>query len=133
MTEQKKERKIYSRYIYNRGLQTLWKGDAANPGSFYRTISITTDQFNSTVGVFQVIALEGAGKGIENGKFAGTEGDPKILFDKDFNGMDAAAEQFGKLVKDAEQAGYKIMTFWDQIEYEQKLRDSKAQHEKMDH
>jgi hypothetical protein len=119
------QRKIYSRYIYNRGLQTLWKGDAANPGALYRTIAITSDEFNSTLGVFQVLELEGTGKGIENGKFAGTEGDPKVLFDSDFNGMDAAAEQFKKLVKEAEAAGLKLMTFWDQIEYEEKLRAPK--------
>ncbi len=119
------EKKRYARYVYNRGLQTLWKGDAANPGAFFRSVAIVTDQFNSTVGVFQVYALEGIGKGVENGKFAGTEGEPKLLFDQDFDGMDAAAEQFDKLVKEAEVERFKIMTFWDQIEFEEKAKASK--------
>ena len=59
-----KERKTYARYIYNRGLQTFWKGDAANAGSRFRSIAIASDQFNSTEGTFQVYALEGVGKGI---------------------------------------------------------------------
>ena len=94
-------------------------------GSQFRSIAITTDQFNSTVVIFQVLALEGIGKGVKDGKFVGSEDDPKILFDKDFNGLDAAAQKFGELAKDAEASGFKEMTFWDQIEYEEKLRASK--------
>jgi hypothetical protein len=76
-----KERKIYSRYVFNRGLQTLWKGDAAKAGSQFRSIAITSDEFNSTQGIFQVLALEGIGRGIKDGKFAGSKDDPKVLFD----------------------------------------------------
>ena len=124
-TEKPADKKRYARYVYNRGLQTLWKGDAANPGAFFRSVAIATDQFNSTVGVFQIYALEGIGKGVENGEFAGTEGEPKLLFDQDFDGMDVAARQFDKLVKEAEAEGFKIMTFWDQIEFEENAKASK--------
>lgn len=120
-----REKKYYARYIYNRGLESLWKGDPANPGAFFRSVAIVTDQFNSTRGVFQVYALEGIGNGIENGKFAGTETEPTLLFDKEYEGMDAAAEQFAKLVKEAEALGFKAMTFWDQIEFEEKARASR--------
>ena len=69
------KKKIYSHYIYNRGLNTLWKGDAANPGTLFRSVSLTTNEFNSTLGTFQVYALVGIGIGIENGKFSGTKAD----------------------------------------------------------
>lgn len=119
------ERKHYSRYFYNRDLQTLWKGDASEAGSQYRSIAIATSQLNSIVGVFQVLALEGVGKGIRDGEFVGGDDNPKVLFDKDFDGLDAAADEFHKLLKDAEANGFQSMTFWGNIEYEQKLRASK--------
>ena len=118
------ERKIYSRYIINRGLTTLWKGDPATPGVLYRSIVLTSPDFNSTAGLFQVLALEGAGKGVENGRFAGPQGEARVLFDMDLDGLDEAAKQFDVLVKDAEKNGFAQMTFWDQIEFEAKLRDS---------
>jgi hypothetical protein len=117
-------RKVYSRYIFNRGLVTLWKGDPATPGALYRSIVLTSPDFNSTAAVFQVLALEGAGKGIEGGKFAGPQGEARVLFDKDFNGEEAA-KQFNDLVTEAEGNGFARMTFWDQIEFEEKLRASK--------
>ena len=76
-----KEQKVYSRYIFNRGLQTLWKGDTAVAGSQFRSVAITSDEFNSTQGTFQVFALEGVGRGIRDGKFAGSEADPKMFKD----------------------------------------------------
>ncbi|WP_158791508.1 hypothetical protein [Granulicella sp. L60] len=120
------ERKAYSRYIFNRGLATLWKGDPATPGALYRSIVLTSADFNSTAAVFQVLELEGAGNGVENGKFAGPQGEPNILFDQDFEGMDDAAKQFNVLVKEAESQGFKMMTFWDQIDFEEKLKASRA-------
>ncbi len=91
-----------------------------------RSIALTLNEFNSTFGVFQVLALEGTGSGIENGKFAGPQGDPRILFDEDFQGINDAAKQFGELVKNAESRGFKMITFWDQIEFEEKLRAFKG-------
>jgi hypothetical protein len=118
------ERKIYSRYVFNRGLQTLWKGDAAITGSQFRSIAITSDEFNSTQGIFQVLALEGIGKGIEGGKFAGSRGDPQVLFDKDFRGLDEAGKKFGELVVAAERDGFMRITFMDIIDFEEKARGS---------
>jgi hypothetical protein len=115
----------YARYIYVRGLQTLWRGDPANGGALFRSVAIVTDQFNSTIGVFQVYALEGTGKGVEDGKFAGADGAPRLLFDEDFDGMDAAVTQFEKLENQAVEEGFKIMSLWDQIEFEEKLRASR--------
>jgi hypothetical protein len=117
-----KERKNYARYIFNRGLETFWKGDAADPGSQFRSIAIASDQFNSTQGVFQVYALEGVGKGIQKGKFAGSEDDPSVLFDKDFVGLEAAAKQFNDLAEDAMKNGFTLMDFMDVLEFESKIQ-----------
>jgi hypothetical protein len=119
-----KERKTYSRYVFNRGLQTLWKGDAAKTGSQFRSIAITSDEFNSTQGIFQVLALEGIGEGIRDGKFSGSKGDPKVLFDDDFRSLDAAGKRFGELVTAAEGEAFKKVTFMDIIDFEEKARRS---------
>jgi hypothetical protein len=113
-----KERKVYSRYIFNRGLQTLWKGDAAVAGSQFRSVVITSDEFNSTQGTFQVFALEGVGRGIKDGKFAGSEADPKVLFDQDVQGLGAAGAKFNELVAGAKKQGFTPITFMDIIEFE---------------
>lgn len=34
------ERVVYSRYVFNCGLRTYWKGDAARAGSQYRSIAL---------------------------------------------------------------------------------------------
>jgi len=120
-----KERKVYSRYIFNRGLQTLWKGDAAVAGSKFRSIAITSDDFNSTQETFQVFALEGIGSGVKDGKFVRSEDEPTTLFDEDFKDLDAAAKKFGELVNHAEKQGFKRITFIDILEYEEKARQSK--------
>jgi hypothetical protein len=123
--EMPKERKVYSRYAFNRGLQTLWNGDAASAGSQFRSVAITSDDFNSTQATFQVFALEGIGSGVKEGKFVRSEDEPKVLYDEDFKGLDAAAKKFGDLVTDAEKQGFKRITFIDILEYEEKARQSR--------
>jgi len=49
-----KERKFYARYYIIRGQKALWKGGPAEHGSQYRNIVITSNQFTSTQGKFQV-------------------------------------------------------------------------------
>ena len=49
-----------------RGLQTMWAGDAASPGSLFREFVITSNELNSTQGKFQVYGLEGASGGIKD-------------------------------------------------------------------
>ena len=116
----KDDRKIYSRYIFNCGLQTLWKGDAAVPGSQFRSVAITSDAFNSTQASFQVLMLEGVGDGIKDGRFAGTKGGPNVLFDKDVQGLDVAGQKFEELVLDSERQGFKKISFMDIVEFEEK-------------
>jgi hypothetical protein len=117
-------KKHYARYYIVRGMQTMWRGDAAQAGSPFREFVITSNEFNSTQGTFQVYGLEGASGGIKDGKFAPSDTEPTVLFDKDFNGLDPAAKQFEQLIEGAQRQGFKPMTMVDIIEFEDKARRS---------
>jgi hypothetical protein len=115
-------KKVYARYYIVRGNHTMWTGDAAKAGSLFRQFVITSNEFNSTMGTFQVLALEGASGGIKDGKFARSDAEPTVLFDKDFDGLDLAAEQFDQLIGDAEKRGFKPITMMEILEFEDRLR-----------
>ena len=85
---------------------------------------ITSNEFNSTQGTFQVYGLEGASGGIKDGKFAPSDAEPTVLFDQDFNGLDSAAKQFEQLIADAQKQGFKPITMMDILEFEDKARRS---------
>jgi len=118
-------RKHYSRYFIVRGIQTLWKGDPAERGSQFREVVITSNEFNATLGTFQVYGLEGVGNGIQNGKFATSDDEPRALFDQDFEGLEAAGKKFGEIIKQAQADGFEPITFWDMLEFEAKLQTSR--------
>ena len=118
-------KKHYARYYIVRGFQTMWMGDAAQTGSLYRSFVITSNEFNSTQGTFQVYGLEGTSGGIKAGKFVPSEAEPSVLFDQDFNGLDSAAKQFDALVADTQKRGFKPITMMEILEFEDKLRRSK--------
>ncbi len=120
-----KERKPYARYYIVRGHQALWKGDPAEDGSQFRQVVITSNEFNSTQGTFQLYALEGTGKGIQNGKLTVSEDDPHVLIDHDFKGLDSAGKKFTQVVKDAIANGYKPITLMDEMEFQAKLSGMK--------
>jgi len=115
-------RKHYSRYFIVRGDQTFWKGDPAEKGSQFRQFLITSNEFFSTTGTFQVYGLEGIGNGIRNGKFAISDDEPRILFDQDFDGLEAAGKKFVELVKQTEADGFTPISLWDIVEFERKLQ-----------
>jgi hypothetical protein len=85
----------------------------------FRTVVMTTDQFNCSVGAVQVYALEGVGKGAADGVFAGTEGDPRVIFDGDFNTLVEARAQAKQLLDEAEALGYVPWSIWDDIEVQE--------------
>jgi len=118
-------RKHYSRYYIVRGNQALWSGDPAEDGSKFRQFLITSNEFNSTVGTFQVYGLEGTGKGIRNGKLATSDEEPTMLFDEDFDGLEAASKKFGELVTKARSEGFQEMSFIELLEFEAKLQGSR--------
>jgi hypothetical protein len=115
-------KKYYSRYYIVREMQTLWAGDAANPGSRFRQFVITSNQFTSTLGTFQVYGLAGASGGVKDGKFTTSDEEPTVLFDQDFNGLDSAAKQYERLIAEARQQGFKPVTMMEYLEFESKLR-----------
>ena len=121
-------KKHYARYYIVRGLQTMWRGDAADSGSPFREFVITSNEFNSTLGTFQVFALEGASGGIKDGKFAASDAEPTLLFDEDFDGLDSAVKEFNQLVTEAQQRGFKPITMMEMIEFEDKLRSAQKSH-----
>jgi hypothetical protein len=121
-----KERKPYARYCIVRELLTMWSGDAADTGSLFRQFVITSNEFTSTVGTFQLFGLEGASAGVKDGKFATSDEDPKVLFDKDFDGVESAVKHFEELVSDAKKMRFKPITTMQILEFEDKLRHSKA-------
>lgn len=115
-------RKVYARYNIVRDHEAMWAGDAANPGSLFRQFVITSNEFTSTLGTFQVYGLSGASGGIKNGKFNTSDEEPTVLFDQDFNGLDSAAKQYEQLIADAKQRGFKPVTTMEYLEFESKLR-----------
>jgi hypothetical protein len=72
-----------------------------------------------------VLALEGIGRGIQDGKFTSLQNDPKVLFDKDFGDLDEAGKKFDEFILAAEQEGFKKITFMDIIDFEEKAREPK--------
>jgi len=62
-----------------RGVQTMWRGDAAEVGSPFREFVITSNEFNSTLGTLQVFGLDGVSSGIKDGKFAPSDAEPTVL------------------------------------------------------
>jgi hypothetical protein len=115
-------RKYYSRYYIVRGNQALWKDDPANKGSQSRQFAITSNEFNSTIGTFQVYGLEGLSNGIQNGKFATSDDEPRLLFDEDFQGLEAARNKFDDLLNTAQKEGFKLTSIIEFLEFEQKLK-----------
>jgi hypothetical protein len=115
------DRKHYSKYYIVRGHQALWRGDPAESGSRFRQAAITSNEWNSTHGTFQVYALEGTGEGIRDGKLAVSADDPKILFDGDFQGLEAAAKKLGEIVKEAQAQGFRLVTLMDELKFQAKL------------
>lgn len=120
-----KERKPYARYFIVRGHQAFWKGDPAENGAQFRQIVITSDEFNSTYGTFQVFALEGTGKGIQDGKLVISDDDPHVLVDCDFQGLDAAGNKFKEISERAHADGFQPITLIDEMEFQAKLRESR--------
>jgi hypothetical protein len=117
-----KAKKYYARYYIVREMLTMWAGAAANPGSLFRQFVITSNEFTSTLGTFQVYGLAGASGGIKEGKFTTSDEEPTVLFDEDFDGLDSAAKQYEQLVAEAKQRGFKPVTMMEYLEFESKLR-----------
>lgn len=118
-------KKAYARYYIVRGQQTMWRGEPSEAGSLVREFLITSNEFTSTQGTFQVYGLEGASGGISDGRLVTSGGELTVLFDKDFNGLDSTAKQFRQLIEEAGQGGFRQVTTWEILDFEDKLRRSR--------
>ena len=113
-------KKHYARYPYVRGTQALWRGNASEKGAQFRQVVVTSIEWMSTQGVFQVYALEGIGNGIVNGKLS-VSPEPTVLCNDDFQSLDAAGKKFDQLIKEAQEKGFKNVSFIDELEFQAKL------------
>lgn len=104
----------------------MWRDDPAKPGSPFREFVVTSNDMTSTQGTFQVYGLEGASAGIKDGNFMPSDEPPKVLFDKDFIGLDSAVKQYRQLIAEAQAQGFRQMTMLDILEYEDRLRHSRG-------
>lgn len=114
----------YARYYIIRGNQALWKGDPAESGAQFRQVVMTSNAWNSTQGAFQVYCLEGASKGVADGKFSVSPETFPVIFDGDFQGAEAAGKKFDELVREAQRQGFKNVSVMDEMEFQAKLRKS---------
>lgn len=111
-----------AQYFYIHGHQSFWRGNPSDHGSVFRTIVISSDQWNDNTGKFQVYAIEGVGRGMEDGKFAGVTDKPTVIFDQDYQNAEDAGKTFKELSHDSEGKGFRAITLWDVIEIEANAR-----------
>jgi len=111
------ERKSYGRYYFIRGHQSLWKGDPSLSGSRFREVVITSNQWNSTAGVFQVYAIECQSLGMLDATLDVSPA-PQLLFDADFDGLAVAAKQFAELANSAKADGYSVLSLFDELDFQ---------------
>jgi hypothetical protein len=114
-------KKSYARYFIIRGNHALWNGDPAVSGSQFRQVVITSNEWNSTEGTFQVYAIEGTGRGIVGAELSVLL-EPTVLFDGDFQGLDAAGEKFERIVNEAQAQGFRSISLIDEQKFQSKLR-----------
>ncbi|HTA22836.1 MAG TPA: hypothetical protein VK763_04835 [Terriglobales bacterium] len=119
------KKRIYSRYHINRGNTALWNGDPTEPGSTFRQIIITSDDWNSTAAIFQVLSLQGTSKGLKDSGLAIDDNEVEVLFDEDRHGLKSATDKASELIKQAEHEGFSRLSIFELAEYEEKVRQSK--------
>jgi|ERR1043166_2588147 hypothetical protein len=115
------EKKIFSRYYIVRENQALWTGNAAENGARFRQICMTSNEWMSSFGIFQVYCLQGTGQGLKDGILQ--VGPPELLFDGDFQGLPDADKKFQELVKQAEREGFRELSTMEILEFEAKAQE----------
>lgn len=118
-------KKIFARYYIVRGNQSLWVGNAADDGARFRQVCITSNEWASPFGVFQVYCLQGIGQGLKYGTLH--VGPPELVFDADIDGLSRAEEKFSELVRQAQQEGYRVPSIIETLEFQAKAQQQKAQ------
>jgi hypothetical protein len=114
------KRRPFAHYNIIRGNQTLWKGDPSVSGARCCQVVVKSDEFISVHGTFQVYCVEGTSKGIVDGKLSVPE--PfSVLFDQDFQGLQAATNKFRELIEGLERQGFRKYSMSDEFAFQAKL------------
>jgi hypothetical protein len=114
------EKKIFSRYYIVRGNQSLWIGNAVEDGARFRQVCMTSNEWASSFGVFQVYCLQGTGHGLKDGTLE--VGPPELIFDDDFQGQAEADKKFQELVQQAQGEGFRVPSTMDILEFQAKAQ-----------
>jgi hypothetical protein len=117
----KEEKKFYAKYPFVRANQALWKGNPSEPGTQFRQVVMTSDEWMTNQGMFQVYALEAMGNGIVEGKFF-ISPNPVVLFDDDFKASETAGEKFRQIVKEAQEQGFRAVSLFEELEFQARRR-----------
>ena len=114
------EKKIFSRYYIVRSNQALWIGNAVEDGTRFRQVCMTSDEWASPFGVFQVYCLQGVSHGLKDGTLQ--VGPPELIFDGDFQGQADADKKFEELVSQAENEGFRVPSTMEILEFQSKAQ-----------
>jgi hypothetical protein len=115
------KKEIFARYYIVRGNRALWIGNAADDGARFRQVCMTSNDWASPFGVFQVYCLQGTGQGLKGGILH--VGPPELLFDGDFQDQADADKKFTGLVKQAESEGFRVPSSIEMLEFQSKAQE----------
>ena len=94
--------------------------DMHRHGARFRQVCMTSNEWASSFGVFQVYCLQGAGHGLKDGTLQ--VGPPELVFDADFQGQADADKKFDELVKQAQGEGFRVPSTMDILEFQAKAQ-----------
>ena len=118
------EKTIFARYYIVRGNLALWIGNAAENGARFRHICMTSNDWASPFGVFQIYCLQGTSQGLQKGSLQ--VGPPELLFDADFQGQAEADQKFEELTKQAEKEGFRVPSSMEMLEFQAKAQEQRG-------
>jgi hypothetical protein len=123
-----KNRHSYARYPIIRGSESFFNGDFSTNGTKCRQIMISSNEFASIHGTFQVYCVEGVSHGIVDGELS-VPLPYSLLFDVDFNDFDAAKTKFTELIEETKKQGFRGFTLMDELNFQSNLNAARARNQ----
>jgi len=117
------EEKRFAKHSFFRRIQALWIGNPAKNGARFREAGMTSDDWMSPFGAFQVYCVQADSHGLVDGGLR--TGPPELLFDADFQDQVEADRKFEELVREAEAEGFRVPTMIDIIDFQAKAQEQK--------
>jgi len=114
--QEKKDKSNFARYGFIRGMETLWMGKAEQKGSRCRQVCMTSPDWASPFGTFQVYSVQGVSQGVVDGTLHTSP--PELLFDADFADYQAAEKKFSELAAQSQKEGFDPLTMQDWIDFQ---------------